>query len=181
MLESLAWTDAPSFWKAAREISGHCDPFMLFRLLSTAFPLKKEDSEGWNLLLSGISSERHWLLEYILPCVDENERAAKVNSLRSMIHEPTQRFFLALLLNIPTRDELLRLVSERFPSQAPLALILTWLAEIFREKKAGVQLNSAITSLMASGGKLCAPNDPSPSKLDTAAVNLCDDNPPSGP
>src|SRR5476649_2101734 len=40
---------------------------------------------------------------------------------------------------------------------------------------------SAITSLMASGGKLCAPNDPSPPKLDTAAVNLCDDNPPSGP
>src|SRR5712664_465142 len=40
---------------------------------------------------------------------------------------------------------------------------------------------SAITSLIASGGKPCAPNDPSPPKLETAAVNLCDDSPPSGP
>src|SRR5215470_13351222 len=39
----------------------------------------------------------------------------------------------------------------------------------------------AITSLIASGSKPCAPNDPSPPKLETAAVNLCDDKPPSGP
>ena len=29
--------------------------------------------------------------------------------------------------------------------------------------------------------EMSAPNDPSPPKLETAAVNLCDDNPPSGP
>src|SRR5256886_17705612 len=40
---------------------------------------------------------------------------------------------------------------------------------------------SAITSLTAPGVRLCAPNDPSPPKLETAAVNFCDDNPPSGP
>src|SRR6266478_2280764 len=40
---------------------------------------------------------------------------------------------------------------------------------------------SAITSLMASGERLSAPNDPSPPKLETAAVNFCDDNPPRGP
>src|SRR5712671_2693490 len=40
---------------------------------------------------------------------------------------------------------------------------------------------SPTTSLIASGAKPCAPNDPSPPKLETAAVNFCDDNPPSGP
>src|SRR5215469_9834125 len=40
---------------------------------------------------------------------------------------------------------------------------------------------SAITSLIAAGDKPCAPKDPSPPKLETAAVNLWDDNPPSGP
>src|SRR6266851_5331821 len=40
---------------------------------------------------------------------------------------------------------------------------------------------SPMTSLIASGAKPCAPNDPSPPKLETAAVNFCDDNPPSGP
>jgi hypothetical protein len=38
----------------------------------------------------------------------------------------------------------------------------------------------AITSLIASGAKPCAPNDPSPPKLETAAVSLYDDSPPSG-
>ena len=39
----------------------------------------------------------------------------------------------------------------------------------------------AITSLIRSGARLCAPNDPSPPKLETAAVNRCDDKPPRGP
>src|SRR6202790_2715367 len=40
---------------------------------------------------------------------------------------------------------------------------------------------SAITSLIPPGDKPTSPNDPSPPKLETAAVNFCDDNPPSGP
>ena len=39
----------------------------------------------------------------------------------------------------------------------------------------------AITSLIASGAMLCAPNEPSPPKFETDAVSLSDDNPPSGP
>jgi len=36
----------------------------------------------------------------------------------------------------------------------------------------------AITSLMASGERLSVPNESGPPKLETAAVNFCDDNPP---
>src|SRR5229473_602317 len=36
----------------------------------------------------------------------------------------------------------------------------------------------AMTSLVTSGVSPWAPNDPSPPKLETAAVNFCDDNPP---
>jgi hypothetical protein len=53
----------------------------------------------------------------------------------------------------------------------PLALIQAFLLRAIHGKK----------RLVASGAKACAPNDPSPPKLETAAVNLCDDNPPSGP
>jgi len=119
MLESLARTDVPSFWKAAQEISGHCDPFMLFRVLSTAFRIKNKDNQSWDFLLSIIPSQSRWLLDYVLPCVKENERTAKISSLRGKVHDAAQRFFLALLLNVPTREELLKLVAERFPGQAP--------------------------------------------------------------
>jgi hypothetical protein len=40
---------------------------------------------------------------------------------------------------------------------------------------------SAMTSLIASGARPCAPNEPSPPKLETAAVSRCEDSPPSGP
>src|SRR5579859_4251714 len=40
---------------------------------------------------------------------------------------------------------------------------------------------SPITSTIALGSRLCAPNEPRPPKLDTAAVSLCDEKPPSGP
>ena len=40
---------------------------------------------------------------------------------------------------------------------------------------------SAIASLIAEGFKPCAPNDPSPPKLETAADSLCEDKPPKGP
>jgi hypothetical protein len=118
---------------------------MLFQVLSIAFRLRKKnekDDEHWAVLLSVIPDQSRWLLEYFLPCLEENERAARIRSLRASIHDPAQRFFLALLLNVPTREELWRLVSERFSGQAPASLILNWLAEIFREKRAGIQLNS---------------------------------------
>jgi hypothetical protein len=148
MLESLTRTDAPSFWKAAREISSHCDPFMLFRTISIGFRRKKEDQDNWELLLSTIPRQTRWLLDYILPCVEENERSGRISSLRSKIHDPMHRFFLALLLNVPTREELLRLISERFPSRDPRSLILSWLTELFKEQRAGVQLNSEMLFLV---------------------------------
>jgi hypothetical protein len=38
-----------------------------------------------------------------------------------------------------------------------------------------------MTPLIASGDNEWAPNDPRPPKFDTAAVNRCDESPPSGP
>src|SRR5438105_550472 len=40
---------------------------------------------------------------------------------------------------------------------------------------------SAMTSSIPPGERLSAPNDPSPSKLETAAANLCEEKPPRGP
>ena len=48
------------------------------------------------------------------------------------------------------------------------------------EEGAALQ-EAGVDAIVASGAKPCAPNDPSPPKFETAAVNFCDDNPPSGP
>jgi hypothetical protein len=148
MLESLARTNVLSFWKAAREMSGESDSLMLFRLLSIAFRLRKKDNENWSDLLSVIPSRSRWLLDYCLPCLEEKERNAKIGSLIAGIADPNQRLFLALLLNVPTREELWKLISELFPDQTPEGLILSWAGEIFKEQRLGIKLNAPMVLVL---------------------------------
>lgn len=147
LLDSLAKTDVSSFWKAARVICSHGDPFTLFRVLSIAFPLSL-NAEEWNGLLDNIGQENRWLLPYILPCLRERERTKALVSLRSSVHDPTLRFFLALLLNVPRREDIYKLIAERFPDRAPESLVLEWLAAIFKEEHAGLKLSPSMLYLL---------------------------------
>lgn len=49
---------------------------------------------------------------------------------RRSIVDPDARFFLGLLLNVPTRADCLRLVAERFPGEDPAARCAAWLAQM---------------------------------------------------
>ncbi|MEO6029118.1 MAG: hypothetical protein ABIR79_19840, partial [Candidatus Binatia bacterium] len=53
------------------------------------------------------------------------------------------RFFLALLLNVGTRDDLLALVAERFPEQPPLATVMRWADELCETTEFGTALLDA--------------------------------------
>lgn len=140
MLESLWVIDRASFWKTAIEISHSCDPYTLHQVLARAFRVSPADSTGWASLLAAAGSRDQWLLDHILPCLQEDRRTEKLTGLRSSVHDPMHRFFLALLLNVPSRLELYRLVEKRFPQERSSALVIRWLGEIFKEKQAGIKL-----------------------------------------
>jgi hypothetical protein len=148
MLETLLRTNVTCFWKAARELAGHCDPFMLVKVLAIAFRLRKQDQENWNALVSSLPAGSRWLLDYLLPCLHEKERSARIASLAADIHDPDQRYFLALLSSVPARQQLWELIAERFPSQEPQSLILGWVADIFKEKRLGIKLNSEMVFVL---------------------------------
>jgi len=57
------------------------------------------------------------------------------------VHDPVHRFFLALLLNVPSREELFRLIAQRFSGEDPRSLAIKWLGEIFEKEQSGVKLN----------------------------------------
>lgn len=44
--------------------------------------------------------------------------------------EPQHRFFLALLMNAPSREELLALVGQQFPRKSPAAVVTRWVEEM---------------------------------------------------
>jgi hypothetical protein len=73
----------------------------------------------------------------------EDVRRGVIKSMRGTIVEPEHRFFLALLMNAPTRDDLLALVAQRFPGEAPLATVLRWVEELTEVSDEGVTILDA--------------------------------------
>jgi len=140
MLESLFATDLKAFWHVAGDMVSDCDPFVLSQVLAIAYR-KADDSANWDALLSRIAAANKELVEYIVPCLKEGNRINRLLSLRANVHDPIHRFFLALLLNVPRREQIYKLVAQRFPSSDPKTLVLQWLGEIFGEERAGIRIS----------------------------------------
>lgn len=147
MLESLFATDLEAFWATAGELAGKCDPFILCQVLAIAYR-KSDDTAQWNGLLARISGENQGLVDYIVPCLKEGNRSNRLFSLRASVHDPTHRFFLALLLNVPQREEIYKLVAQKFPGSDPKALVLKWLGEIFGEGRSGIRISPSALFLI---------------------------------
>jgi hypothetical protein len=82
--------------------------------------------------------ERHGeLAELLLPVFEEEWRQNEIAQRRTEIKSEDHRFFLALLLNVPDRQNVLRLVSERFPQEDPIELIVSWVKELAATKTFG--------------------------------------------
>ena len=147
MLESLLQTDLAAFWECAGHIVSTCEPFMLSEVMAIAYRASAE-VENWNRLISQIGTANKGLTQYILPCLIENSRINRIVGLRSLVHDATHRFFLALLLNVPAREDIYKLISTRYPSDDPQALCLRWLGEIFGEQRLGIQLTPPLLFLI---------------------------------
>lgn len=70
------------------------------------------------------------LADFLLPVFEEAWRQAEITRRRAEIKGEAHRFFLALLLNVPDRTTVLRLVQEKFPDQDPVDLIVGWVREL---------------------------------------------------
>jgi hypothetical protein len=104
----------------------------------------------------GIPAER---FERLLAVVHERDRDAanrfravfaevdtttEIVRRRNFITATELRFFLALLLNVPDRDQIARLVRDRFPDADPTDKILDWIAELGTTRIVGSDLTNAL-------------------------------------
>jgi hypothetical protein len=72
-----------------------------------------------------------------VPVFEEVRRQNNIIYRRSQITSNEHRFFLALLLNVSDRGEVLKLVQQRFPEQNPVETILDWIDELASTKVMG--------------------------------------------
>lgn len=67
--------------------------------------------------------------DWLVPAHDEAARIDRLISWRRLLDEPEHRFFLALLMNLGSRDDVLTFVRGRFAGD-PIEHVLRWIGEI---------------------------------------------------
>ena len=91
-----------------------------------------------------VFQKRHGALAAgVAATLEEIVRRDVIAGMRNTIAEPEHRFFLALLLNVPTRADLLALVGQRYPQEAPLETVLRWADELREESDLGTTILDA--------------------------------------
>ena len=83
------------------------------------------------------------LAEYVPDTLDEIARRDGITALRATVTEVEHRFFLALLLNVPEREGILRMVAQRFHDEEPIQTVLRWAEELIEISDEGTWLIDA--------------------------------------
>jgi hypothetical protein len=84
------------------------------------------------------------LVDYIQPVFEEQQRQNDIIQRRGSITSEEHRFFLALLLNVPSREKVLELVKSRFPESDPVEKILDWVEELSQTRVLGSKEPNAL-------------------------------------
>lgn len=69
-------------------------------------------------------------VEVLGPVLRELRRSSLVIQRRQRVHDAGHRFFLALLLDAPDREQLLRLVQARYPGEDAIEKVIEWVREL---------------------------------------------------
>lgn len=129
LLDVLEQVEDPSYPELVREMIAELDFERGFFILQHGMGCLESLGE-WEAALGAFQKKHGALAAGVAATLEESERREAIKELRSTIAEPEHRFLLALLMNAPTRGDLLALVAQRFPGEAPVETVLRWAEEL---------------------------------------------------
>jgi hypothetical protein len=100
--------------------------------------------DRFKAILARCKSVHGELTDLVLPVLEEHERQMSIIHRRGTITSEHHRFFLALLLNVPSRTRILDLVKQRYPTQDPVETVLDWVEELGRTRVLGSRETNAL-------------------------------------
>lgn len=100
--------------------------------------------DRFNAILDRCRSVHGEITDLIPPVLVERDRQSNIISRRGSITSDEHRFFLALLLNIDSREKVLELVKQRFPDTDPVEKILDWVEELSQTRVLGSKEPNAL-------------------------------------
>ena len=128
LLDVLEKTEDPTYPEIVREMIESLDFERGFFILQNGLGYLRSLGR-WEETLDVFQRKHGSLADGVAATLEEIVRRDGIAALRSAVTEVEHRFFLALLLNVSTRDGLLSLVAQRFPGP-PVETILRWSEEL---------------------------------------------------
>jgi hypothetical protein len=129
-LKLLRETESPDYRAyLERAVSGP-DFHEAVSILQAVFPEEATDWRSLQSLLDVCRAHHGELADLLAQAFLERRRESRIVRLRRTITDPLHRFFLALLINVPTRSEILALTRKRCPDSDPIDTIVRWTAEL---------------------------------------------------
>jgi hypothetical protein len=151
------------FIRACRTVLERADYWLAYRTLSLAYD-KLDDQNAWHDLERTAKKRLGQRIEYLHPAFEELRRQKKIGASRKQIHDPDHRYLLALLLNVPHREGIERLIRARYGDVDARQLIVKWLKELSSRRQLGLDLDPLSLTVLE-----CALND---STVDDARISL---------
>ncbi|HXG66901.1 MAG TPA: hypothetical protein VNO70_17495 [Blastocatellia bacterium] len=93
--------------------------------------------ERFHNLLEKARTRHGQLIDLIPPVFEEAQRQQNIVNRRVYLTDAEHRFFLALLLNVPQRAQIVDLVRQRYPQSNPIDLIADWVEELSTTRMLG--------------------------------------------
>ena len=95
--------------------------------------------------LFAISRARHGMrAERLIDVFDFQEKLVSIINRRDYVTDPALRFFLAVLLNVDGRENIYKLVKQRYPDADPQDKILDWTFDLANTRVMGVDPPNAL-------------------------------------
>lgn len=101
-------------------------------------------NDRFNALVEKARTVHGELVDKFVAVQAQQERQFSIVARRGSITGDEHRFFLALLLNVPSQEKVLELVKTRFPEVDPVEKILDWVEELSQTRVLGSKESNAL-------------------------------------
>ena len=144
LLDVLENIDHPSYVTLVTEMIENLDFERGFHTLHHAMDrLLALGGDEWESVLARFQKRHGELAKGVPYTLAECLRRETITQMRHHIDDPEHRFFLALLMNVQSRKDILALITERYPDQPPIEMILRWSEELIEPTDFGLTLLDA--------------------------------------
>jgi hypothetical protein len=142
LLDVLETLDHLDYARFVGEMMESLDFERGFHMLRHAMT-RLQDLGEWDAVLATFQKRHGELAKGVPSTLAECLRRETISQMRHHIDNPDHRFFLALLMNVQSREDIHALIGQRFPDQPPVETIAGWAEELIDYGDFGITLLDA--------------------------------------